>query len=73
MGARKSTHEPQNGFLHFEALTKSEVQGRNARNPVPGKSHYAQRGWAVSQPQHARSYVRSEFAHAPVLKLGFGG
>jgi hypothetical protein len=35
-----SAHEPQKVVVDYQALTHFEVHGRNARNKVPGKSHY---------------------------------
>jgi hypothetical protein len=37
-----SAHEPQKVVVDYQALTHFEVHGRNARNKVPGKSHYGQ-------------------------------
>jgi|ERR1035437_1551652 hypothetical protein len=37
-----SAHEPQKVVVDYQALTHFKVHGRNARNKVPGKSHYGQ-------------------------------
>jgi hypothetical protein len=46
-GASNSAHEPQKVVVDYQALTHFEVHGRNARNKVPGKSHFDGRSAAV--------------------------